>query len=793
MSFGESSHRIFQPKSPEELETQVEDSESFWEQSLIPADHNEDTKEIMQMSVEKLKKTYLVRYEMYLKSLRESKKVGKNEQENLDAKEIKAMKMRLRMLNNLDEYIHNISNGEKETRLREHQVTTFEKLRNYLEIGRTFGYIELPTGTGKTVIFIEFLRILDVPSIIVVPTKDLVKQTKARLKQFAKNLDVGAVYGKAKEYGSKVLVTTYDSLPKLLDHEKFDLDELGLAILDEVHESLSEKRSEVIERLKEKSIVIGFTATSEYSEDKNVANLLGEEIHEMSLPEAIESGALSACSAVVATTEVDISKVKIKSNGECDEEELDKAINVKARNKAVTELATITFVGKQKILFCGSVDHCRELADRINKAGEVAEVVVGETQDKVEEKYKKMGFEEGWKEAYEKRVIKAVLSVDLLTRGTDLPSAEICMNVFPTASLVKATQRGGRVTRLDPNNPNKHAIVVDFLDLGQSETYLGNSILFYKILGGTTVVPRSSESDSNGKLIKNNVDIEKRKGSFFDGQIIIEGLKVFVSLDEMERLVHREKETEEKIMETYRQIVKEQISVEDFCGMKSGTGSERKNFKITYNNDSISLVILSRIFGIEGNPTQNTEVHIALARAIYGEDEVARLLEKNNSLETYRQIVKEQISVEDFCGMKKQERHEFKIIYNRDIKGLVALSRIFGIKGNPRGYNEVLFALARAIYGEDEVARVLEKNNFPETYRQIVKEQISVEDFCGMKSGSERNNFKITYNNDSISLIVLSRIFGIKGNPMGYTEVLLALARAIYGEDEVARVLEKNN
>ncbi|MDD2656564.1 MAG: DEAD/DEAH box helicase [Patescibacteria group bacterium] len=706
MSFGESSHRMFEPKSLEELETQVEDSEIFWDESLLPSEHRENTEEIMHMSVEEIKEKYPVRYKIYLQSLRELKSLEKGRDGLMSLKELDVLKMRLRMLNNLDEYVYKVLSGERETHLREHQMTTFEKLRDFLEKGSTSGYIELPTGIGKTVIFIEFLRVLDVPSIIVVPTKDLVKQTKKRLKQFAKNLDVGAVYDKAKEYGSKVLVTTYDSLPKLLEHEKFDLDDLGLAILDEAHESLSEKRSEVVERLKKKSVVIGFTATSEYSETKNVGKLLGEKIHEMSVQEAIESSALAPCSAMVATTKIDISNVTIKSNGEYDEEELSKAINIEARNKAVTEMSIKTFANKQKILFCGSVDHCKELADSLNKAGEVAEVVVGETQDKVEEKYQKMGFKGGWKEAYEEGVIKNVLSVDLIIRGTDLPSAEVCMNVSPTASLVKATQRGGRVTRLDPNNPNKHAIVVDFVDLGEDGKYSGKSILFYEILGGMQVLPKGKQENGKGSVTKDEKnDEEKYQKELFE-KPIIEGLKVVVDLEEMERLVHREKETEEEIKIRCINIIKEQINVEDFCRMGY---KEKKKFRLIIASDKKSLRSVASIFGIEGDPVDRYENHISLARAIYGNEEVDKVLEQS-SPEKYREVIKAQINVEDFCRMVVKEKKEFKIIIANERKGLRSVASIFGIVGDPVGRRNDHILLAKAIYGEDAVNEALDKN-----------------------------------------------------------------------------------
>ncbi|MDD2656563.1 MAG: DEAD/DEAH box helicase [Patescibacteria group bacterium] len=789
MSFGESSYRMFEPKSLEELETQVQESESFWEQSLIPAEHRENTEEIMHMSVEEIKEKYPARYKIYLQSLRELKSLEKGRDGLMSLKELDVLKMRLRMLNNLDEYVHNISNGEKETHLREHQVSVFEKLRDFLESGGSSGYIELPTGTGKTVIFIEFLRVLDVPVVIVVPTKDLIKQTKARLDQFADNLDVGAVYSKAKEYGSRVLLTTYDSLPNLIKHEKFDLDKIGLAILDEVHESLSKKRSEVVEKLKEASIVIGLTATSEYSDTKNVGELLDNKIHEMSLIEAIESGALSPCSAMVATTKIDISKVKIKSNGDYDEEELSKAINIEARNKAVTEMATTTFAGKQKILFCGSIDHAEELCKRINKAGEVAEVVVGETQDKVEEKYINLGFKGGWKEAYKKGVIKAILSVSLLTRGTDLPSAEICMNVSPTTSLVKAKQRGGRVTRLDPNNPNKHAIVVDFVDLGEDGKKSGNSILFYEILGDTVVLPRVKKNGGESEGLENKVNegiVDEDKKGFFE-KPIIEGVEIIVDLEVMKMLVYRKKETEEEIIEKYREIVKGFIVFEDFLKM---TSRERDKFKIEIDHVERTVRFLSRIFGVNGDPVSKTNIHMELARKIYGDKKFDDYFLKYEELQRKHLVeaVRSQITVDEWFGRDTfAERSQIKATFDGLEVGLKYLSGRFGFYNNP-ATNDRYIELAKEIYGVKEVEEALERKK--EVERNIcseaVKSQITVAEWFNKKE--KNKNFEIKYGDKTISLVTLGSIFGIKGNPV-VNIVFVELSKKIFGEEVVDEIL----
>jgi superfamily II DNA or RNA helicase len=83
-----------------------------------------------------------------------------------------------------------------------------EALEAWLDAGRR-GVIELPTGAGKTYIALKAMERLNAPTLVVVPTLDLMDQWRSQLERFFK-VDVGVVGG-----GEAVLrsltVSTYDS------------------------------------------------------------------------------------------------------------------------------------------------------------------------------------------------------------------------------------------------------------------------------------------------------------------------------------------------------------------------------------------------------------------------------------------------------------------------------------------------------------------------------------------------------------------------------------------------------
>lgn len=61
-----------------------------------------------------------------------------------------------RLAHSVERYIENEDNDT----LRDHQNTVFADILNFFREGHHKGYINLPTGTGKTVLFVELAKAL---------------------------------------------------------------------------------------------------------------------------------------------------------------------------------------------------------------------------------------------------------------------------------------------------------------------------------------------------------------------------------------------------------------------------------------------------------------------------------------------------------------------------------------------------------------------------------------------------------------------------------------------------------
>ncbi len=499
------------PKTEPELDAQLKKAQEqigdTHEFSLVPPAIGRE--QILHMPVSELRERFARRYQIYLDLLRH-----KNANDFVGREEtIFKMRKWLTALNSLDNYIQQHEAGTDVT-LRGKQIDVFHQIRDFLEGGGDGGYIKLPTGYGKTVLFVELIEALDLKTLIVVPTNILVDQTGDKIDKFAPDLDVGRIDQVAKQYGRKVTVTTYASLPVQIANSQLKPEDYECLILDESHEASSEARVATGREFKN-AVKLGFSATPRSSE------LLPTEIYSMPLREAIQDGGLCSVSVVFARTQTDLSKVKINDDGEYSEKELERAVNIVSRNQAAAELYKQAFGGQRAVVYCVGVEHARAAAAEFNKKGIAAAAISGKT-NKDEQKRILDLFHDG--------KIKVLCNADLLIAGFDEPRASLCINLRPTRSRVVAEQRGGRVLRLDEDDPKKHATVVEFLD--DVNESVDGPVLFSSILGGAFVglidasaKPRTKEDDED------DGDVRTRSP-----MIDIPGLEVIFDAEEVMRI-----------------------------------------------------------------------------------------------------------------------------------------------------------------------------------------------------------------------------------------------------------------
>ena len=407
-----------------------------------------------------------------------------------------------RYLNSLQRYI---ADGNKADVLYEHQQAIIKDTVTFLQNNNRRGYIEAPTGTGKTVLFVTLAEAFSYeaetpPKILVVtPTKDLVRQTQGGSRGdkgfagFAPHMSVGTFYSDTptgmRGLDAQVTITTYASLAKLatapitttddkgqqhtklvnLVNERFDI-----IFLDEGHKALGTNSRQIIKDVSPNTLIIGFTATPEYHATRSLESLLPILIHRLDLKEAIKLNMLSSVIPVaIPAPTTTIQEFLVGALGEYENKSLRQLINNKARNAMVITIATqLIQAGNTPIIACipgDTMSHPNLIADLLSEQyiddekGIPRPIRVRAVTSSISAATRQKIYAE-----LEQGNIDALTYIDVLTEGWDSQRANVIINARPTRSLVASRQRMGRILRNKPDN--RPALAIDIVDAIASNT-----------------------------------------------------------------------------------------------------------------------------------------------------------------------------------------------------------------------------------------------------------------------------------------------------------------------------------
>jgi len=160
-------------------------------------------------------------------------------------------------------------------RMRNYQE---EALNAWLNSGKR-GVIVLPTGAGKTIVAVGAISKLDTPTIVIVPTLDLLEQWR-RVLSWQFGIEVGA-YGGGESTLKPLTVSTYDSAYLRVDELG---NRFGLIVFDEVHHLPSVGFRHIAEMFAA-PYRMGLTATYEREDGLHleVPRLVGGKVYELAV------------------------------------------------------------------------------------------------------------------------------------------------------------------------------------------------------------------------------------------------------------------------------------------------------------------------------------------------------------------------------------------------------------------------------------------------------------------------------------------------------------------------------
>lgn len=160
--------------------------------------------------------------------------------------------------------------------LRSYQQDALDAWEDGDELSQ-WGVLELPTGSGKTVIGVKAIEKLQTPTLVVVPTIDLLEQWRRELEDEF-DVPIGQLGG-GEQRVEALTVSTYDSAYLRADELG---DRFGFVVFDEVHH-LGGEGYRQIARLLAAPARMGLTATFERPDEAHevVADLVGSKVYEI--------------------------------------------------------------------------------------------------------------------------------------------------------------------------------------------------------------------------------------------------------------------------------------------------------------------------------------------------------------------------------------------------------------------------------------------------------------------------------------------------------------------------------
>ena len=366
--------------------------------------------------------------------------------------------------------------------LRPYQKKAIE---NWITAGKK-GCMILPTGSGKTIIAIKLIEIINSSTLIVVPTLDLMEQWTKFLSKYFQKIEIGNIGGGIFNI-TGITVSTYDSA---YIRSSFIGNKFAFVIFDELHHLAAPGYRTIAEQFTS-PYRLGLTATYEREDSLHLdfPRLVGGIVYQSSVNELARDKHL-------ASFTVEKRYVKLLP-----EEEIEYQKNYNQYLSYLHELGIrYSQIGLQKlIMISGKNQYARNALLARNKALDIAlnsqskieelRKILSENPDRktiiftqhnklvylisnkflipfITHKSSKQEREDALNGFRDGRY-RALVTSKVLDEGVDVPDAELGIIVSGTGSKREFIQRLGRLLRIKPNS--KNAKLIEIVSSGTSE------------------------------------------------------------------------------------------------------------------------------------------------------------------------------------------------------------------------------------------------------------------------------------------------------------------------------------
>ncbi|WP_051611976.1 DEAD/DEAH box helicase family protein [Xylanibacter ruminicola] len=343
--------------------------------------------------------------------------------------------------------------------------------------------LQMPTGTGKTVVFTSIVRDIrkwcqcnskESKILIIAHRKELIEQASNKLR----NLPHGIIQsGKPQQLLLPVQVASIQTFMSRRNYETMRLQRFDFIIIDEAHHSMAPGYQKLWDMFPN-SKKLGVTATPWRMSHSGFTSLFGDIVLSRSIEWFVNNGYLSNYDYISIARNSEIQH-KINSidrygaDGDYLEAELS---NLFDKDKIRAELYKSYkqyAKGKKGIIYAIDRKHAANIAELYSVNGVKACMIDGTTP--ANERQELI-------ESFKAGVIEVIVNVNIFSEGFDCPDIEFIQLARPTKSLALYLQQVGRALRISPNKTS--SIILDNVGLyNRFGTPMANRRWHYHFVG----------------------------------------------------------------------------------------------------------------------------------------------------------------------------------------------------------------------------------------------------------------------------------------------------------------------
>lgn len=404
--------------------------------------------------------------------------------------------------------------------LRDYQRVAVSQVLAAVQAGRRRMYLQMATGTGKTITAAGIIAKLWSLGLIrrtlfLVDRDALAVQTVKKFKtHLGDNFNIERATGGKDDKHRDVLVTTIQHMAVRNRYQEYDPTHFSLVILDECHRSYFGEWYGVLDHFaKGGAILLGLTATPADKETVNTDRFFTDPgqypgpIYRYTIrqaetnPEVPEWERLAQCIHFKFHTNVDLEGVH-DMGFDFEPEQLGRAVDVPQRNRLIAEKYFEDILGTRQpvktIVFAASIAHAKNLRyaliEEYNRRNNLppndaaaekfivavhnempgARELIEEFQKITTAEERKAIIEQAHKDPNMAPRPIVLIGVGMLDTGIDAPDVEVLLMARPTKSKVLYVQMKGRGTRKCRDIGKEFYKLVDFVDITRLEPVVTN-------------------------------------------------------------------------------------------------------------------------------------------------------------------------------------------------------------------------------------------------------------------------------------------------------------------------------